>query len=374
MNNALAVVDIRAARVTAVLPFGLKNHNRPGNGLDASSDDGKVNIRPWPVWGAYLPDGIAAFPAHGRTFLATANEGDTRNDAIEVGDITLDPSVFPNASVLQDPTALGGLEVSTLRQDARPNAKGEYRRLVSFGARSIGIWNTSAQRIFDSGNRLERITADPALYPVGTNYFNTTDDENSFDKRSPRRGPQPLGIAVGRVGGRTYAFIGLEKQSGIIIGDVTDAPTGVPLGYASTRDFTQDPSNGGLWTRTSRSTARRVIWRRRASCSSRPSSARTSGPCWSSITTPAAARGCSRSCPRHPATAETAACVRDEPGRRPSRRLTVGEHPLLERACAAAIVVADREADAVHRAIVDTGPGFDQVSPGLRFAETPLCR
>ena len=42
---------------------------------------------------------------------------------------------------------------------------------------------------------LERLTADPAIYPAGTNYFNTTDDENSFDKRSPRRGPQPLGIA-----------------------------------------------------------------------------------------------------------------------------------------------------------------------------------
>lgn len=245
LNNALAAVDLRAAKVTAVLPFGLKNHDRPGNGLDASSDDGKIDIRRWPVWGAYLPDGIAAFNAHDRTLLVTANEGDTRDDAAEVGQIKLDRSVFPNASALQAPAALGGLEISTLPQDARPNAAGEYRRLVGFGARSIGIWTTSAQRVFDSGNRLERITAASALYPTGTSFFNTTDDANSFDKRSPRRGPQPLGVAVGKVGSRTYAFVGLQKQGGIIIADITEAQFGVPLGYVSTRDFKQDPSLGG---------------------------------------------------------------------------------------------------------------------------------
>ena len=152
--------------------------------------------------------------AHGRTYLFTANEGDTRDDAIEVGDagVTLDPAVFPNSATLKSDAALGGLEVSTLRQDARPNARGEYRRLVSFGARSIAVWNTSAQRIYESGARLERITADPTIYPAGTNFFNTTDDENSPDNRSPRRGPQPLGVAVGEVAGRTYGFTGLRKQ------------------------------------------------------------------------------------------------------------------------------------------------------------------
>ena len=90
LNNALAVVDLRAAKVTGVLPFGLKNHDRVGNGLDPSKKDDAPdppitpNIRPWPVWGAYMPDGIGAFRAHGRTYLFTANEGDTRDDAIEV--------------------------------------------------------------------------------------------------------------------------------------------------------------------------------------------------------------------------------------------------------------------------------------------------
>ncbi|MFO1075323.1 MAG: choice-of-anchor I family protein [Geminicoccaceae bacterium] len=247
VNNALAVVDLDRARVSAVLPLGLKNHNLPGNGLDASKDDGIVNIRHWPVWGAYMPDGIAAFRLHGTTWLATANEGDTRDDAIEVGDdaVQLDPAVFPDAAALQDRTRLGRLEVSTLPQDALPNARGEYRRLVAFGARSLALWSTAGRRLYDSGDQLEQITADPAQAGAGAAFFNTTDDANSFDNRSPRRGPQPLGLTVGRIGGRVYAFAGLEKQGGIIIANLTEAPARVSLGYASTRDFAQDPSAGG---------------------------------------------------------------------------------------------------------------------------------
>ena len=50
-------------------------------GLDASDQDTKVNIRPWPVKGMYLPDGIASFQAGGQDYLITANEGDARADS-----------------------------------------------------------------------------------------------------------------------------------------------------------------------------------------------------------------------------------------------------------------------------------------------------
>jgi 2',3'-cyclic-nucleotide 2'-phosphodiesterase/3'-nucleotidase/5'-nucleotidase len=253
LNNALAVVDLFSAKVTAVLPFGLKNHNRSGNGFDASKKDNLPNetmahIKRWPVWGAYMPDGIAAFAQHGQQFLVTANEGDTRDDSVTVDDasVILDPSVFPNASALKDDADLGGLEVSKLPADARPNAKGQYRRLVSFGARSIAVWTGSAHRIYDSGDRLERITADAQLSSAAAALlFNTTDDDNSFDNRSPRRGPQPLGVAVGEIDGRVYAFVGLRKEGGIIIADVTNASTGVPLSWFSTRNYGQSPSNNG---------------------------------------------------------------------------------------------------------------------------------
>ncbi len=62
-NNAVAVVDIRSAKVQKLLPLGLKNHSRRGQGLDPSDDDGGPKIGTWPVKGMYLPDSIASYSA-----------------------------------------------------------------------------------------------------------------------------------------------------------------------------------------------------------------------------------------------------------------------------------------------------------------------
>ena len=48
-NNAIAIVDIRHAAVTDLLPLGLKDHRRVGAGLDASRDDDAINIVSWPI-------------------------------------------------------------------------------------------------------------------------------------------------------------------------------------------------------------------------------------------------------------------------------------------------------------------------------------
>jgi hypothetical protein len=37
-------------------------------------------------------------------------------------------------------------------------------------------------------------------------------------------GPEPEGVAIGRLGAKTFAFIGLERVGGIIVYDVT-SPT-----------------------------------------------------------------------------------------------------------------------------------------------------
>jgi hypothetical protein len=70
--------DIDAA---SVWPLGCKDHRLDGNALDPSDRDGVGNagrkeivIRP--VFGIYLPDGIASYTSHGDTYLVTAYEGD----------------------------------------------------------------------------------------------------------------------------------------------------------------------------------------------------------------------------------------------------------------------------------------------------------
>jgi hypothetical protein len=105
-NNAIAVVDLEVEQVTTILPLGFKRSLEPGNGLDASDVDGRINIRGWPVRMWYQPDLLAALQVGAETFLAMANEGDPRDfsgysEVRRVHDLTLDPVHFPNPAFLE---------------------------------------------------------------------------------------------------------------------------------------------------------------------------------------------------------------------------------------------------------------------------------
>ena len=115
-----------------------------------------------------------------------------------------------------------------------------YNELYSFGARSFSIWDTQGNLVFDSGAEFEQITA--ALFPDD---FNSTNDENdTFDNRSDNKGPEPEGVAIGEIDGRTYAFIGLERFGGIMTYDITDPAEAFFVDYVNNRDFTGDAEAG----------------------------------------------------------------------------------------------------------------------------------
>jgi len=78
------------------------------------------------------------------------------------------------------------------------------------------------KRVFDSGEDFERLTAAIAEAVGAPFKFNSGHDNDTLDSRSPAKGPEPEAVAVGEVGGRTYAFIGLERVGGIMVYDVTD--------------------------------------------------------------------------------------------------------------------------------------------------------
>jgi hypothetical protein len=247
-NNALAILDVDEARIVDVVALGAKDHRAAGSGLDASDADGAINIATWPVDGLYQPDAVAAYWTLGGVHLVTANEGDPREyDAFEearrVGELTLDPSLLAADPALQEDGRLGRLQVSTVGADA--DGDGDVDRLQAFGGRSFSIWRDDGTLVHDSGDALERLTADPALYAPAGNLFNTPDDENAFDERSDARGPEPEGVTVGRVGLRAYAFLALERASGILVVDVTKPDAPVRQQYIDTRDFTEDPTDVG---------------------------------------------------------------------------------------------------------------------------------
>jgi uncharacterized protein len=231
-NNAIAILDIASATITSILPLGAKNHNLPGNGLDASDRDltsssGKINIQNWPIFGLYQPDAIASFTANGQTYYITANEGDSRDytgfsEEIRVGaaGYVLDPTVFPNAAILKNNANLGRLQLTNATGDT--DKDGDFDRIEALGARSFSIWDARGNQIFDSGDQLEQITATkvPTL-------FNSDGTVATFDSRSDNKGPEPEGVVIGVINNRTYAFIGLERTGDVIVYEVTNpqAPT-----------------------------------------------------------------------------------------------------------------------------------------------------
>ncbi|WP_153427375.1 choice-of-anchor I family protein [Streptomyces alkaliphilus] len=260
-NNAITVVHLPSARVTDIVPLGLKDHSLPGNGLDASDRDNAINITEWPVMGMYQPDSIAAFaaPATGgeagkgkpgkggkrggsEEFLVIANEGDARdwgcyNEEVRVNALTLSPEVFPNAAELRNNANLGRLTVSV---ESPRDERGRVTELHVFGGRSVSVLDSEGRMVWDSGDHLERLTAE--LFPGDFNANNSGND--SFDTRSDNKGPEPEGVVVGTVDGTPYAFVGLERIGGVVVYDLTDPRAPRPAGYVNSRDFSGDAEAG----------------------------------------------------------------------------------------------------------------------------------
>ena len=221
-NNAIAILDIATATITQIIPLGAKNYSLPGNGIDPSDQDNQINIRNVPVFGLYQPDAIASFSVNGQTYYITANEGDSRNypgfnEEIRVSSSSyvLDPIAFPNAATLKQNANLGRLQVTNATGNT--DADAEFERIESFGARSFSIWNSNGTQVFDSGDQLEQITA--AKTPT---LFNSEGTITTFDTRSDNKGPEPEGVVVGVINGRTYAFIGLERTGDVVVYDVSN--------------------------------------------------------------------------------------------------------------------------------------------------------
>ena len=62
----------------------------------------------------------------------------------------------------------------------------------------------------------------PLFSPRAPALFNSDGTPASFDTRSDNKGPKPEAAVIGKVFGRTYAFIGLERAGGIMVYDISN--------------------------------------------------------------------------------------------------------------------------------------------------------
>ncbi|ARE81890.1 trifunctional nucleotide phosphoesterase protein YfkN [Roseovarius mucosus] len=213
--NAYAVIDLTTNTVTDIRSFGLVDRSLPGNEIDASNRDNAINLQTYDnLFGMRQPDAITSIEIGGETYIFTANEGDAR-DATEarIGSLDLDPTAFPNADILQLNENLGRLNVRTDLGDT--DGDGDYDQLFHYGARSFTIYNAAGEIVFDSGSQFSQLIAE-----IRPELFNQ--DEGEFDNRSDDKGVEPEAIAVGVVEGKPYVFIGLERDSGIMVFDISD--------------------------------------------------------------------------------------------------------------------------------------------------------
>ncbi len=235
-NNAVAEINLASKTVTSIWGLGKKDMSIPGNGFDASDNNGEILIANWPVKTYFLPDGTQAFNMGGTNYLVTANEGDEKDlsgfserTTVGAGAYTLDPALFPNASILKASYNLGRFRVSNATGNTDGDA--DFEEIAALGARSFSIFNADTKQIvYDSGDRFERYIA--ASYPL---IFNADNETNAVKNRSRAKGPEPEGVTLGTVNGQTYAFITIERTGGVMVYNITDPNNPTFTDYKNSR-------------------------------------------------------------------------------------------------------------------------------------------
>ncbi len=230
--NAIAILDLGTNTYTGIYSLGYKDLSLTENAIDLVGDDQYVPKTYENAVGAYMPDGISLYTTGGQTYLLTANEGDARewgsgdSEYLNEKKVTL--------------TAADGTEAKKVRvidpdvTDGLPEEKN-----VLFGGRSFSIYRVDSNgltQVYDSANDFEEKTA---AYLPG--FFNCSNDDNEYDSRSTKKGPEPESVTVGTVNGSTYAFVALERIGGLMMYDITDPANASFVNYINSRDFSEKP-------------------------------------------------------------------------------------------------------------------------------------
>jgi len=251
-NNAIAEIDLATKTITGVWALGTKDHSVVGNGIDISDNNGEILIANWPIKSYYQPDGAANYSVNGVNYLITANEGDEKDytnfeerTTIGADTYVINETTYPQSAMLKKSHNAGRLRVSAF--SGKNEAGTAYDQIYALGGRSFSIFNAdSKELVYDSGDDFEMYTA---AAPSINALFNSDHEDNSLKSRSRAKGPEPEGVTIAQIAGKTFAFTSLERVGGVMVYDITDPAAVKFVDYKNSRSvsaYTGDHGPEGI--------------------------------------------------------------------------------------------------------------------------------
>ena len=179
------------------------------------------------VVGASQPDAIAGFKYGAGNYFITANEGDAReytclNDDLRAASLKVDTRRFPNWSTLSGSAELGRAKVNPTMGDK--DGDGDIDTIHLRGSYSMTMYR-NGMPIWDSGELLDQIQIKAFGVANINGSHSYSKDKSTMNyvgqDRSDDKGAEPESVALGMVGDRRIAILGLERMTALVIFDIT---------------------------------------------------------------------------------------------------------------------------------------------------------
>lgn len=236
-NNAIAIIDLKTQKIESVMSVGYEDYSKVS--VDIDKKDEKYAPQTYnSLRGIRMPDALSVYTVDGVDYIVTANEGDSR----KWGDYTNEKEVnfrkgetSPTEKITSENSGLTGKVVffDSSDYDGLDNDK-DYL----FGGRSSTIFKVEGntmKEVFTTGNDFEAVTA--KYIP---DHFNCSNNGITIDDRSGKKGPESESVTIGKIGEKTFAFVGLERVGGVVVYDITTPEKATYVNYINSRDFTSD--------------------------------------------------------------------------------------------------------------------------------------
>lgn len=187
--------------------FTVVSFSNPALDTEDNANGGFTPATNHDVYGLVMPDGLATFSFNGEHFILAAGEGDDRNDFLNPDETSRVSSLLTAAASANatDAQKAGLLAANAQRLNILTNSgdldgDGFIDQAYVTGSRSLRIFDSKGNAVWDSGVALEDLANARGLYPV--------------NDREDAKGVEPEMVEVFSINGRTYAFVALERATG----------------------------------------------------------------------------------------------------------------------------------------------------------------